>query len=109
MRVRTTLPSSGALLAKAGIDAGTAFVCGSNGFVEMASQLLLEGGYEPHRIRTERFGPQLSLCESQRAQAKRASEPRTRTKPESVWPLTSQLAPSRPDTRPAVALKPQTG
>jgi ferredoxin-NADP reductase len=36
---------------------GTAFVCGSNGFVESASQLLLDAGFEPQRIRTERFGP----------------------------------------------------
>jgi ferredoxin-NADP reductase len=36
---------------------GTAFVCGSNGFVESASDLLLEARYEPRRIRTERFGP----------------------------------------------------
>jgi ferredoxin-NADP reductase len=28
------------LIAEAGIDGGTAFVCGSNGFVESASQLL---------------------------------------------------------------------
>jgi ferredoxin-NADP reductase len=35
----------------------TAFVCGSNGFVESASRLLLEAGLEPGRIRTERFGP----------------------------------------------------
>ena len=35
----------------------TAFVCGSNGFVEAASQLLLETGLDPGRIRTERFGP----------------------------------------------------
>lgn len=45
------------LIAEAGIDAGTAFVCGSNGFVEAASQLLLSAGYEPHQVRTERFGP----------------------------------------------------
>jgi ferredoxin-NADP reductase len=38
-------------------DSGTAFVCGSNGFVEAASRLLLEGGYRPERVRTERFGP----------------------------------------------------
>ena len=38
-------------------DAGTAFVCGSNGFVEAASMLLLETGYEPEQVRTERFGP----------------------------------------------------
>ena len=34
-----------------------AFVCGSNGFVETASSLLLEAGLEPRQIRTERFGP----------------------------------------------------
>ena len=33
------------------------FVCGTNGFVETASQLVLEAGVEPERIRTERFGP----------------------------------------------------
>jgi ferredoxin-NADP reductase len=37
--------------------AGAAFVCGSNGFVESATQLLLDRGMEPERIRTERFGP----------------------------------------------------
>jgi ferredoxin-NADP reductase len=36
---------------------GTAFVCGSNGFVEAASRLLLEHGFEPESVRTERFGP----------------------------------------------------
>jgi len=46
-----------ALVAEAGLDAGTAFVCGSNGFVETASQLLLEAGYPADRVRTERFGP----------------------------------------------------
>jgi ferredoxin-NADP reductase len=45
------------LIAEAGIDDGTAFVCGSNGFVETGSELLLDAGYEPHQIRTERFGP----------------------------------------------------
>jgi ferredoxin-NADP reductase len=38
-------------------DSGTAFVCGSNGFVEAATRLLLEDGYRPQGIRTERFGP----------------------------------------------------
>ena len=33
-----------------------AFVCGSNGFVETASDLLLEVGMQPGAIRTERFG-----------------------------------------------------
>jgi ferredoxin-NADP reductase len=42
------------MLADAG---GTAFVCGSNGFVEAASMLLLETGFEPEQVRTERFGP----------------------------------------------------
>jgi len=43
--------------ATSGFDAYTAFVCGSNGFVERAAELLLEAGCEPQRIRTERFGP----------------------------------------------------
>jgi ferredoxin-NADP reductase len=46
-----------ALVAEAGLDPGTAFICGSNGFVETASRVLLETGFEPNRIRTERFGP----------------------------------------------------
>jgi ferredoxin-NADP reductase len=45
------------LLARASSPDAIAFVCGSNGFVETASRLLLEGGLEPDRIRTERFGP----------------------------------------------------
>ncbi|HEY1237077.1 MAG TPA: ferredoxin reductase [Solirubrobacterales bacterium] len=46
------------LVAEAGVPAGgIAFVCGSNGFVETASQLVLDAGFEPHQIRTERFGP----------------------------------------------------
>jgi len=36
---------------------GMAFVCGGNGFVETASQLLLESGFDARAIRTERFGP----------------------------------------------------
>jgi ferredoxin-NADP reductase len=47
----------GELLASAGIVGGLAFVCGSNGFVETASDLLLDQGYGPVQIRTERFGP----------------------------------------------------
>jgi ferredoxin-NADP reductase len=39
------------------LESGIAFVCGSNGFVESATQLLLQSGFEPSRIRTERFGP----------------------------------------------------
>jgi ferredoxin-NADP reductase len=34
-----------------------AFVCGTNGFVETAASLLMDAGYSPTRIRTERFGP----------------------------------------------------
>jgi ferredoxin-NADP reductase len=37
--------------------AGLAFLCGTNGFVESASQLLLEAGWPAAQIRTERFGP----------------------------------------------------
>jgi ferredoxin-NADP reductase len=37
--------------------AGTAFICGSNGFVEAASRLLVETGFDPAQVRTERFGP----------------------------------------------------
>jgi ferredoxin-NADP reductase len=37
--------------------AGVAFLCGTNGFVETASQLLLDAGLPPEQIRTERFGP----------------------------------------------------
>jgi ferredoxin-NADP reductase len=39
------------------LTSGTAFVCGSNGFVESATELLLQSGFEPQRVRTERFGP----------------------------------------------------
>jgi ferredoxin-NADP reductase len=34
-----------------------AFVCGTNGFVESAVQLLLAAGMDARGIRTERFGP----------------------------------------------------
>lgn len=46
------------LFADAGPGPGaTAFICGSNGFVESASRLALEAGIDGQRIRTERFGP----------------------------------------------------
>jgi ferredoxin-NADP reductase len=35
----------------------TVFICGSNGFVESASEFAMEAGAEPARILTERFGP----------------------------------------------------
>jgi ferredoxin-NADP reductase len=46
-----------ALIGGQAFDSGLAFVCGSNGFVEAATQLLLDAGYGRRRIRTERFGP----------------------------------------------------
>ena len=46
-----------ALLGGPADGARLAFVCGSNGFVEAASTLLVELGMEPGAIRTERFGP----------------------------------------------------
>jgi ferredoxin-NADP reductase len=39
------------------MTSGIAFVCGSNGFVESASTLLLDIGFGAQQIRTERFGP----------------------------------------------------
>jgi ferredoxin-NADP reductase len=45
------------LVAGQAFDSGLAFVCGSNGFVETASRLLLDAGYDAAAIRTERFGP----------------------------------------------------
>ncbi len=45
------------LIAEAGIESGTVFICGSNGFVETATRLVLDAGFEARRIRTERFGP----------------------------------------------------
>jgi len=45
------------LVAQAGLHTGTAFICGSNAFVETAARLALEAGFQPERVRTERFGP----------------------------------------------------
>jgi ferredoxin-NADP reductase len=44
------------MLREPAADARLAFVCGSNGFVETASQLLLVVGMAPDIIRTERYG-----------------------------------------------------
>ena len=44
------------LLREPTAGAQLAFVCGSNGFVESGSTLLLELGMDPETIRTERFG-----------------------------------------------------
>jgi ferredoxin-NADP reductase len=46
-----------ALIEEADHGDGTAFVCGSNPFVEAASDLLLGAGFDAARIKTERFGP----------------------------------------------------
>jgi ferredoxin-NADP reductase len=40
-----------------GFQDGLSFLCGTNGFVEAASQLLLNAGVPAQQIRTERFGP----------------------------------------------------
>jgi ferredoxin-NADP reductase len=45
------------LIADAARGAEIAFVCGSNPFVEAASELLLAAGFDREAIRTERFGP----------------------------------------------------
>jgi ferredoxin-NADP reductase len=46
-----------ALIDEAAAGAMTAYVCGSNGFVETAARLLLDAGLQAAWIRTERFGP----------------------------------------------------
>jgi ferredoxin-NADP reductase len=46
-----------ALIASAADASATAFVCGSNGFVETATALLLAAGLAAGQVRTERFGP----------------------------------------------------
>jgi ferredoxin-NADP reductase len=46
-----------ALIAEGTADTGTAFICGSNGFVEAASELVLDAGFAPDQVKTERFGP----------------------------------------------------
>lgn len=38
-------------------QAPAVFVCGPTGFVEAVSGLLVDGGHDPHSIKTERFGP----------------------------------------------------
>ena len=45
------------LVGSVAAGAMTAYVCGSNGFVETATALLLAGGIDASAIRTERFGP----------------------------------------------------
>jgi ferredoxin-NADP reductase len=38
-------------------EAPLTYICGPSGFVEAMAQGLVDGGHEPGRIRTERFGP----------------------------------------------------
>ena len=45
------------LIGEAAASARMVFICGSNGFVETASDLALNAGFEPDQVRTERFGP----------------------------------------------------
>ena len=45
------------LIRSAGLADGMVFVCGTNGFVESAVELVLAEGVEPRQVRTERFGP----------------------------------------------------
>jgi ferredoxin-NADP reductase len=45
------------LIASAGFADGLVFVCGTNGFVESAVELVLAEGVDPRQVRTERFGP----------------------------------------------------
>ncbi len=45
------------LIAEATGTPGIAFVCGSNGFVEAATRLLLDAGLDARQVKTERFGP----------------------------------------------------
>jgi ferredoxin-NADP reductase len=45
------------LIEASGLSGGAVFICGSNGFVEAASRLAMETGFDAASIRTERFGP----------------------------------------------------
>jgi ferredoxin-NADP reductase len=53
---RIDLPAVAALLGDLG-GVADSFVCGSDGFVEAASALLVQAGQPADAIRTERFGP----------------------------------------------------
>jgi ferredoxin-NADP reductase len=53
---RIQLPAIQALLEGLG-GLADSFVCGRDGFVEVASALLMQAGQPGHAIRTERFGP----------------------------------------------------
>ncbi len=47
----------GGLIESAGLRDCMVFVCGTNGFVESAVELVLAQGFDPRQVRTERFGP----------------------------------------------------
>ena len=46
-----------AMIADTGVTSGVVFICGSDPFVEAATDLVVEAGFDPASIRTERFGP----------------------------------------------------
>jgi ferredoxin-NADP reductase len=54
---RIDLPMVQKLLAGLGGGTVDTFVCGSNGFVEAAAELLVQAGLPREAIRTERYGP----------------------------------------------------
>jgi ferredoxin-NADP reductase len=45
------------LIESTGLKNCMVFVCGTNGFVESAVELVLAEGFDPTQVRTERFGP----------------------------------------------------
>jgi ferredoxin-NADP reductase len=51
------------LIADRAANADVAFVCGTHGFVESTTQLLMSAGLTAERIRTERFGPTGSIID----------------------------------------------
>jgi ferredoxin-NADP reductase len=51
----------GGLIESAGLEKGMVFICGTNGFVESAVELVLAEGFDPLQVRTERFGPSGAL------------------------------------------------
>jgi len=45
------------MLAAVGPSYRASYVCGPTPFVEAVADALVQLGHEPHRIKTERFGP----------------------------------------------------
>lgn len=54
---RLVLDDLATALAPERASSAVAYVCGSSGFADAASHLLVEGGIPANRIRVERFGP----------------------------------------------------